>query len=115
MQYLREPRRDDHLDRFLAPVVEVVAVRHDLHVALTARAGPEILGGGAFARFLVAADVERGAFDRWGERERGGSLGGAGQGALRAERGPPTGPQHPLAAPAQRAQPPCTRPELPDP
>src|SRR5258708_30331395 len=101
MQYLREPRRDDHLDRFLAPVVEVVAVRHDLHVALTARAGPEILGGVAFARFLVAADVERGAFDRWGERERVGSLGEAVQGALRPDPGPPARPQHSLPAAAR--------------
>src|SRR2546430_10610696 len=84
-----EPRRDDRLDRFLAPVVEVVAVGNNSHVAGTPGAGPEILGGGVFARFLVAADVERRAFDRRGGRRRGGRLGEAGDGAPRAERGTP--------------------------
>src|SRR5947208_16341140 len=93
MQRFREPRRDDRLDRFLAPVVEVVAVGNNSHVAGTPGAGPEILGGVVFARFLVAADVERRAFDRRGERERVGSLGEAVEVALRADRVPPGRPQ----------------------
>src|SRR5438445_244495 len=69
MQCFREPRRDDRLDRFLAPVVEVVAAGNNFHVAGTAGARSEILSGIIRARFLVAADVERGALDRRGERE----------------------------------------------
>src|SRR2546430_11190789 len=60
MQYLREPRRDDRLDLFLAPVVEVVAVRDDLHGARASGAGLEVFGGVVRARLPVSAYVERG-------------------------------------------------------
>src|SRR6266446_5637726 len=54
----REPRRNDRLNRFLAPVVEVVAVLDDLHGARTYRTGLEIFGGVIRARLPVAAKVE---------------------------------------------------------
>src|SRR5260221_8976904 len=102
MQCLREPRRDDRLDRILASVVEVVAVRDYFHGARASGARPEILGGVVLPQFLVAADVERGTLDRRGAREPVGRLGEAGAEALRADRVPPAGaPPHP-PAPARR-------------
>src|SRR5256885_17059026 len=101
MQCFREPRRDDRLDRFLAPVVEVVAVGNNFHVAETPGAGPEILGGVVFAQILAPAGVERGGFYRRREREAGGGFRQTGGTSLRADRGPPTPAQHqpPGAAP----------------
>src|SRR6266513_6202853 len=62
MQYFREPRRDDRLDRFLAPVVEMVAVRNDLHGARAAGAYLDVFGWVARSRLPVSADKERGTF-----------------------------------------------------
>src|SRR5256885_13888805 len=70
MQCFREPRRDDRLDRFLAPVVEVVAVGNNFHVAETPGAGPEILGGGGFPPILSPPAAEAGALDLRRERRR---------------------------------------------
>src|SRR6266850_3326295 len=98
MQRSREPRRDDRLDRFLAPAVEMIAVRDDLHVARTAGTRAEILGGIVFPRLLVAADVERRALHFGRELEHIGRLGQPVEEALRADSVPPPGYEHELAA-----------------
>src|SRR5882762_11372913 len=69
MQRPRKPRGDNSLNLRLAPVVEMVAAGNDFHVARTTGARAEILGGVVFARFLVATDVERRAFDRRRDRK----------------------------------------------
>src|SRR5258706_6807888 len=92
MQRSRQPRGDDFPYCRLAPVVEMVAVRDDLHGARASGAGLEVFGGVVLARFLVAADVEGRAFDLRGEREAVGRLGEAGEVSLPADRRTPAPP-----------------------
>src|SRR2546428_1239771 len=89
MQRFCEPRRHHPLDRFFASIVEVVAAGNDFHVARPAGARLEILRRVILARLLVAAHVERRAFDRRCEREAVRRLGEAVEVALGADRGPP--------------------------
>src|SRR6202795_541554 len=100
LQRSRQPARNAFLDRCFATVVEVVAVRDDLHRARTARTVPEIFGGILLARLPIAANVERGALHLGGELERVGRLGQAVEEALGADRVPPARHQHQLAAAA---------------
>src|SRR5258706_16015712 len=93
MQRSRQPRGDDFPYRRLAPVVEMVAVRDDLDGARASSADLEVFRGVVLARFLVAANVERGAFDHRSEREPVGSFSQTIEEALRADREPPA--RHP--------------------
>src|SRR5260221_7330988 len=98
MQGLREPRRDDRLDRILASAIEVIAVLDDLHGARASGAGVEIFGGVVIAPFPVARNVKRRAFDLRGEREPARRLVEAVAEALAGWALPPAAPSAPLAA-----------------
>src|SRR5262245_32892747 len=92
---MTQPACNTPCNLLLARVVEVIAIRNDLHLAGTFCAARKFLGGIKISQLLVAAQVQRRASDARRELENVGTVPQVEE-ALGGNRVPPAREKHQL-------------------